>query len=113
MGGVGSGRRNTSSLGRVESCRAIDIVHLRRKGCLLTGWEGHYNWLRDGHNIGSAHIRAENDGIRLLYQVRVRGAIGSRSPTRSQLNVCHAATAVIARISSAPESPAPHAAGGS
>lgn len=73
MGGVGSGRRNTSSLGRVESCRAIDIVHLRRKGCLLTGWEGHYNWLRDGHIIGSAHIRAENDGIRLRYQLRVRG----------------------------------------
>lgn len=73
MGGFGSGRRNTSSLGRVESCRSIDLVHLRRRGCLQTGWEGRYNWLRDGRIIGSVHIRAENDGIRLLYQVRIRG----------------------------------------
>lgn len=71
MGGLGSGRRNTSTLGRVESHRSIDLVHLRREGYLRVGWEGRWNWLRDGRVIGSVNIRAEHDGIRLVYQVRI------------------------------------------
>lgn len=71
MGGLGSGRRNTATLGRVESHRSIDLIHLRREGCLQVGWEGRWSWRRDGYVTGSVNIRAEHDGIRLVYRVRI------------------------------------------
>lgn len=53
MGGFGSGRRNTSSLGKVESHRSIDLDLLHQEGCLRAGWKGRWKWLRDGETVDS------------------------------------------------------------
>lgn len=71
MGGLGSGRRKTSSLGHVECTRSIDLTWLKQQGNLRVGWEGRLNWRRDGRIVGSVNFRAEQDGIRLVYRVRV------------------------------------------
>jgi hypothetical protein len=71
MGGIGSGRRKSSSLGTVECSRSIDLTCLKKQGCLRAGWEGRLNWQRDGRITGSVRIRAEQDCIQVVYQMRI------------------------------------------
>ena len=53
MGGFGSGRRRDWSRDTVEDRRSIDVNRLRREGCLVPGWQGGWNWSRDGETVAS------------------------------------------------------------
>ncbi len=71
MGGFGSGRPGGSGRNTVESCRSIDVNRLHREGCLEPGWWGGLQWTRDGENVASITLRAEDDRLRLSYRLRV------------------------------------------
>lgn len=71
MGGFGSGRRSGSGRGTVESCLALDVNELSRRGCLDAGWIGRWRWFRDDQDIASIGLRAEQARLHLAYRVRI------------------------------------------
>ncbi len=73
MGGLGSGRRSGSGRSTVESCRSIDVNKLKREGCLRPRRRVGWQWLRDGQQVASIQLRAEEDWLHLSYRVRSRG----------------------------------------
>lgn len=73
MGGLGSGRPGGSGRDTVESCRSLDIDSLRREGCLRPGWSGGYQWSREGEQVASIQIRADDSDLHLSYRIRVGG----------------------------------------
>ena len=76
MGGLGSGRPSSGSgrgRGKVEECRSLDVNRLHREGCLRLGWDGNWQWTRDGERIAWISLRAELDCLHLSYRVRIGG----------------------------------------
>lgn len=73
MGGFGSGRRSGSGRDTVESCLALDVNELSRRGCLDAGWIGRWSWSRDEKEFASIGLRAERTRLHLLYRVQVGG----------------------------------------
>jgi len=73
MGGSGSGRRRDWSRDTTEDCRSIDVNRLRREGCLVPGWQGGWNWSRDGKVVASISVRAEANRVNLSYRWKSRG----------------------------------------
>jgi hypothetical protein len=73
MGGFGSGR--PSGLGRhtVEACRAIDVNHLHRAGCLTAPWTGAWQWTCSGERAAWINLRADGGRLHLTYRVRIGG----------------------------------------
>jgi hypothetical protein len=67
MGGCGSGRHRGAKKRRVESCVALDVNELRRKGALAQGVSGTLTWERDGNAAGSADFRAGTAELILCY----------------------------------------------
>src|SRR4051794_39070485 len=73
MGGFGSGRPSGSGRDRVEACRSLDVNRLHREGCLGAGCVGGWQWTRDGEQVASIGLRAEEDLLHLTYRVRIGG----------------------------------------
>ena len=71
MGGFGSGRRRGLGRDTVEACAPIDVSRLHRKGCLLAGWIGSWQWTCEGEKVASINLRAELDRLHLTYRVCV------------------------------------------
>lgn len=67
MGGCGSGRHRGARKRRVESCIALDVNELRRKGALTPGAYGTLTWERDRGAVASADFRAHAAGLILCY----------------------------------------------
>jgi hypothetical protein len=67
MGGCGSGRHHGVRKRRVESCLALDVNELRRKGALAPGAFGTLTWEREGDVQTSVDFRADSAGIVLSY----------------------------------------------
>lgn len=74
MGGLGSGRPSGSGRSKVEACRAIDVNHLRKTGCLQAGWAGRWQWTRDGERVAWISMRSDPDRLHLSYRVRSGGS---------------------------------------
>ena len=74
MGGLGSGRPSGSGRNKVEACRAIDVNHLQRTGCLRPGWSGGWQWTRDGERVAWILMRSDPDRLHLSYRVRRGGS---------------------------------------
>jgi len=72
MGGFGSGRRRDGSRDTVEDRRSIDVNRLCREGCLVPGWQGGWNWSRDGETVASIGIRADVGRLHLSYRWKSR-----------------------------------------
>jgi ABC-type multidrug transport system fused ATPase/permease subunit len=68
MGGCGSGRHHGVRKRRVESCVALDVNELRRKGVLTPGASGTLTWERDCSAAGSVGIRADTAELILCYR---------------------------------------------
>jgi len=73
MGGFGSGRPSGSGRDTVEACRSIDVNRLRKTGCLRPGWQGGWQWTREGERVASINLRAEADRLHFSYRVRIAG----------------------------------------
>jgi hypothetical protein len=71
MGGFGSGRSSGSGRGTVESCRSIDVNRLLREGCLSSGWQGGWQWTRDGERVASITLHMESECLVLSYRYRL------------------------------------------
>lgn len=66
--GVPGGRDpRTTRAARVESCLALDVNELRRKGALVPGASGTLTWARDCDTVASADFRANTAGLILCY----------------------------------------------
>lgn len=73
MGGLGSGRRSGWGRDKVEWCRSIDVNELHQQGHLRSGSGCRLQFWRNGIQIGSIHIQAEQERICLEYRVRSAG----------------------------------------
>ncbi|MEQ8652422.1 MAG: hypothetical protein RIC87_08160 [Kiloniellales bacterium] len=71
MGGIGSGRRAGFGCMTVEDCRALDVSRLHREGCLQPGWQGLWQWTRDGEVVASIQLKAGTEGLSLAYSWRI------------------------------------------
>jgi hypothetical protein len=60
MGGCGSGRHRGARKRRIESCLALDVNQLRRKGALTPGASGTLTWEREGDVQTSVDFRADS-----------------------------------------------------
>ena len=67
MGGCGSGRHRGAKKRRVESCLALDVNELRRKGALTPGVSGTFTWDHDREPVASADFCADAAGFVLRY----------------------------------------------
>jgi hypothetical protein len=67
MGGCGSGRHRGARKRRIESCLALDVNQLRRKGALTPGASGTLTWEREGDVQTSVDFRADSACIVLSY----------------------------------------------
>jgi hypothetical protein len=67
MGGCGSGRHHGVRKRRVESCLALDVNELRRKGVLTLGASGTLAWKRGGAEVASMNFRADSGDLVLSY----------------------------------------------
>ncbi|MEQ9335161.1 hypothetical protein [Thalassobaculum sp.] len=75
MGGFGSGRTAGFGRDKVEHSRSIDVNRLHREGCLVPGWQGAWQWTRDGERIAWIGMRTEEaNRLHLSYRVRAPGA---------------------------------------
>lgn len=71
MGGYGSGRAASSI--KAESCRSLEVNHLKRQGCLEAGSSGNWTWSRDGELVAQIGFRTNERQIVLDYRVRQYG----------------------------------------
>jgi hypothetical protein len=67
MGGCGSGRHRGVRKRRVESCLALNVNELRRKGALTPGGAGTLTWERNGEIHASLEFRADAAGLVLSF----------------------------------------------
>jgi hypothetical protein len=63
----GSGRHGGARKRRVESCLALDVNELRRKGALAPGASGSLTWERDRGAVASVDFRADTAELILCY----------------------------------------------
>ena len=70
MGGFGSGRPEGYGRTKAEHCRSIDVNRLQSEGCLTPGWLGGWQWTRDGEEVASIRMRAEERRLVLIYNYR-------------------------------------------
>ena len=73
MGGFGSGRPSGTGLGKVESCRSIDVNKLNKAGILQPGYVQGWQWKSDGKQVAQINMRAEVGWLHLSYRVRIAG----------------------------------------
>ncbi len=85
MGGIGSGR--TAGFGgvTVEDCRSLDVNRLHREGCLRPGWQGLWRWTREGEEVASIGLHAEEGRLVLAYSSRIGG--GDWQPVRATVPI--------------------------
>jgi hypothetical protein len=69
MGGCGSGRHKGARKRRVESCFALDVNELRRKGALKPGVSGTLSWERDTDVPPSIDFNADTAALSLCYRI--------------------------------------------
>jgi hypothetical protein len=65
--GRGFGRHRGAKKHRVESCLALDVNALRRKGALTPGTSGTLSWERDRGAVESADFRADTAELIVCY----------------------------------------------
>lgn len=70
MGGYGSGRDGWRIT--VESCLAINMYYMQRKG-LLNGMGGNLRWSQQGEEMGSVNYSVNHNDKRLLLSYRAEG----------------------------------------
>jgi hypothetical protein len=74
MGGFGSTRWGwTSTKDTVEGNRRLDINQLNRAGCLRPGYQGGWEWKRDGERVAWIQFRRDGNALILSYRVRQHG----------------------------------------
>jgi hypothetical protein len=74
MGGFGSTRWGwTSTKDTVEGNRRLDINQLNRAGCLRPGYQGGWEWKRDGERVAWIQFRRNGNALILSYRVRQHG----------------------------------------
>jgi hypothetical protein len=71
MGGYGSGRPSCKQ--KTDGCRSLDVNRLNREGCLRPGWQGNWQWSRDGVKVASIGYRATEAGLVLDYRIKLSG----------------------------------------
>jgi hypothetical protein len=71
MGGYGSGR--PASKRKADGCRTLDVNRLNREGCLRPGWQGHWQWSRDGKQVASIGCKATETSFVLGYRIQLNG----------------------------------------
>ena len=76
MGGCGSGRHRGVRKCRVESCLALDVNELRRKGALTPGASGTLTWERARDSVASVTFRVDKSALTVCYHEQQ--AVGSR-----------------------------------
>jgi hypothetical protein len=76
MGGCGSGRHGGVRKRRVESCLALDVNELRRRGALTPGASGTLTSEHDTHAAASIDFKADTAGLLLYY--RTHGIEGAK-----------------------------------
>jgi hypothetical protein len=67
MGGCGSRRHHGAKKRRVESCLALDVNELRRKGALTPGGSGTLIWERERDARASVAFRIDEGALILCY----------------------------------------------
>lgn len=73
MGGFGSGRPRTRSLGRVETIRALEIGKLNRCGALRDGWSGSWIWSNNAKETARIGMHMRAPSLHLNYKFRRDG----------------------------------------
>ena len=73
MGGYGSGQRWGCSKDTVEDYSRIDVLWMKREGCLRVGNSGSIKWSRNGNVTSSISYKAEHNTVRLIYKSRPYG----------------------------------------
>ena len=103
MGGFGSGRRGGRP--KTEQMKRLDLVSLRRRGC-LSGFPVSFSWSCGDEPTGSIGLQALTDGLRLFYSARQNdGEWGARRPARTLRVDAECGLAVAASGSGAPVAP--------
>ena len=71
MGGSGSGNRwRYGTKSKTGDYRSLDVRHCARRGMLVPGQRGTWQWSRGGNPVGSIQMRAEQDLVILTYRHR-------------------------------------------
>lgn len=73
MGGFGSGRRIEGGGGKTTDCSMLDILRLRRAGCLTSGWSGMWHWISSDEQKNSIKLRFQDDMAFLNYRTTYYG----------------------------------------
>jgi hypothetical protein len=69
MGGFGSTRwAFTSTNDTAEDSNPLDINRLNREGCLRPGYQGSWEWTRNGEHVASIQFRRDGDRLILSYR---------------------------------------------
>jgi hypothetical protein len=53
--------------------KRLDVRVIKRKGCLVTGWSGNWQWSRGGERIGWIQFEVQESQIILRYRTREGG----------------------------------------
>ena len=69
MGGWGSGRR-WSSKATTDDHKRLDVLWMKRNGCLKAGNSGSIKWSCNGEPAGNIDYRACANSVQLIYKVR-------------------------------------------
>lgn len=90
MGGFGSGRAACRPRQMAEACRSLDVNRLNREGCLAAGYNGGWQWRRDGQPVASIGLSMTEDVLVLDYRVRRNEGTWKdiRQPTRIARTDC-------------------------
>lgn len=73
MGGLGSGRLNTSGRTKIDGFRSLDVNFLNKAGCLVPSWRGNWQWLRDGECVAWIQLGVNSNQLFLSYRYRLNG----------------------------------------
>src|SRR3954470_22020911 len=71
MGGLGSGRRRSSSRVTLDDLPAIDVRKLHREGRLAPGYSGIMPLTRGGREVGAVALRRDGDTLTIAYGIAV------------------------------------------
>ena len=87
MGGFGSGRSAGGGKTKVEACRSLNVNRLNREGCLVPGWQGGWQWTRDGEKVASIYLRVETNWLHLSF--RHRSGAGEWEDVNETVRIIH------------------------
>lgn len=92
MGGPGSGNRSRRGAScTTDDCRSIDVRRWAREGMLWPGYQGSWEWTRNGETVASIDVRTELNRVVLEYRNRRWGGIWREveEPVCIERTPCH------------------------